>query len=139
MRALGQKTKRKLVIIGMGIIVVVGAIIFYFNDPATSSFFPPCPFHLITGLWCPGCGSGRALHGLLHGDILHALDLNPLMVLSLPFLGYAGASRLCLYIRGKGLPRILGGRFWGWFVACVVLVYWVARNIAVYPLTVLAP
>ncbi len=128
-----------LFIIGAGISLVAGIVILYFVDPAGASFLPPCPFHLVTGLWCPGCGSGRALHALLHGNVLDALDLNPLMVLSLPFLGYTGVSHLCLSIRGKSLPKISGGRFVGWFIVGIVLVYWVIRNIPVYPFTVLAP
>jgi len=128
-----------LVRIGVGLIIATAAAILFFVDPATSSIYPPCPFYLFTGLWCPGCGSGRALHALLHGDVLRALDLNPLMVISLPLLGYAGVSRLCVSLRVKSLPRIFTGSFWGWFVAVLVFVYWVARNIDIYPLTVLAP
>ena len=26
----------------------------------------PCVFHKLTGLYCPGCGAGRALSALLH-------------------------------------------------------------------------
>lgn len=40
-----------------------------------------CPFKLITGIPCPGCGGLRAAQALMQGDILHALWLNPLSVL----------------------------------------------------------
>jgi len=76
-------------------IVATGAtalVTLYFHDPAAAGFFPPCPFHYLTGLHCPGCGTLRATHQLLHGHPLAALDLNPLMVLSLPFLAYAFLS-----------------------------------------------
>ena len=36
-----------------------------------------CPFHLITGLPCPGCGTIRALQHLLKGDVQQALYTNP--------------------------------------------------------------
>ena len=58
----------------------------YHQDPATSALFPPCPFHLITGLHCPGCGTLRGIHALLHGDFAHAFALNPLTVVAAPFL-----------------------------------------------------
>ena len=29
-----------------------------------------CVFYQLTGLYCPGCGAGRALSSLIHGDIL---------------------------------------------------------------------
>lgn len=35
-----------------------------------------CPFHAVTGWYCPGCGGTRALGALLHGDIPGALRDN---------------------------------------------------------------
>ena len=60
------------------------ATLFTFN-PADSSVFPPCPFRALTGFHCPGCGTLRGLHQLLHGHLLEAFSFNPLMVLFLPF------------------------------------------------------
>lgn len=57
--------------------------------------WPPilCPFHAITGLPCPTCGSTRAFFALLDGQPLEALRLNPLFglsfVLAVPYLIYA--------------------------------------------------
>lgn len=52
-----------------------------------------CPFHLITGLPCVGCGGTRALIALTHGELGAALALNPLAVLLaacfLLFVAYA--------------------------------------------------
>src|SRR5690349_2777045 len=48
--------------------------------------FPKCPFHSLTGLLCPGCGSQRALHQILHGHIGASFKLNPLF---LPGIVYA--------------------------------------------------
>ena len=64
----------------------------YVWEPAASGLFPPCPFHALTGLHCPGCGSLRAVHQLLHGELWAAFRLNPLMVLSLPLLAFAVVS-----------------------------------------------
>src|SRR5690606_2629375 len=48
-----------------GVLAVVG---FYgLVDPATG-ILPSCPFYTLTHWYCPGCGSQRALHALLHGD-----------------------------------------------------------------------
>lgn len=63
---------------GAGYLGVVAAI-----DP-----FRPmalgCPVHGLTGGFCPGCGSTRAVHELLHGDIAGSLVCHPLV---LPLLG----------------------------------------------------
>jgi hypothetical protein len=55
-------------------------------DPSANPFFPPCPFHAVTGWLCPGCGSTRAMHALLHGHLIEALQLNPLAVAAVPFV-----------------------------------------------------
>ena len=47
-------------------------------DPATTWWFPSCPFRALTGWLCPFCGSLRALHALLRGEPLVAWTLNPL-------------------------------------------------------------
>ncbi len=48
---------------------------------------PPCPFRKATGLYCPGCGSTRALWRLLHGDLLGSLRYHPLVAPFLPIIG----------------------------------------------------
>ena len=77
-------------------------------DPATSGMFPPCPLRFLTGWYCPGCGSLRALHQLLQGNFRNAITLNPLLVLSFPFLAYGMAS----YARFKALTVALEAGPW---------------------------
>ena len=36
-----------------------------------------CPFRLLTGSWCPGCGCTRALKALVRGNIGDSLAMNP--------------------------------------------------------------
>lgn len=55
-----------------------------FDPSSPHSMFPPCVFHLLTGLHCPGCGLTRALHALAHGDIARAWAMHPLLLLALP-------------------------------------------------------
>jgi hypothetical protein len=52
-------------------------------DPATTWWFPPCPFRALTGWLCPLCGSLRALHALLLGAPVAALAFNPLTIAGL--------------------------------------------------------
>ena len=35
----------------------------------------PCLFHLMTGLYCPGCGGTRAVRALFRGDLAMSLSL----------------------------------------------------------------
>jgi hypothetical protein len=111
----------------------------YLVNPAASNFLPPCPFRAITGCYCPGCGSPRALHQLFRGHPVASLGLNPLMVLSLPFVGYDGVSQAKLAVTGRPLRRVFVGARWIWGLLCLLLVYGVLRNIPVHPFSLLAP
>ena len=119
---------------------LAGAAAFLFLfDPARAGLYAPCPFHALTGLLCPGCGSLRALHQLLHANLSAALALNPLMVLSIPFVLYlfwrdwrGGVARRAT--RRSAIPPWMI-----WSVLVIILAYGVLRNIPWYPFDMLAP
>lgn len=48
--------------------------------------FSPCPFHLLTGLPCPSCGTTRAILALFDGAWLDSIWINPLGILSVTAL-----------------------------------------------------
>jgi hypothetical protein len=58
------------------------------RSPERAGRYPVCPFHAATGLWCPGCGSLRAMHALANGDLITAVHRNVLLIGSLPLLAY---------------------------------------------------
>ncbi len=120
-----------------GVICVALFVLFVFN-PASSSFYVPCPFHRLTGLYCPGCGSLRAMHQLLHGNLPAAFGLNPLMVLSLPFLGCWFISYSVSGVRKRPLASVIPS-FWFWLILLIILLFWILRNTGDYPFTLLAP
>lgn len=60
----------------------------WFFDPSNSGVFPPCPTNALTHLHCPGCGTLRALHALLHGNIGEAFSQNALAAVLLPILPF---------------------------------------------------
>ena len=128
-----------LALAAIAFFALAGAVVLYVFDPATSRLYPPCTFHMLTGLYCPGCGAGRAMHQLLHGNLLRALDLNPLLVLALPLVVYEGFAQVMLWLFNRRPRRLFGGRLSAWAVLVVILVYWVVRNIPVYPFNLLAP
>lgn len=100
----------------------------YVNEPGQSPWLPPCLFHELTGLHCPGCGNTRALHALLHGDVAAALSYN---LLFLPMV----ACVALLAIR----PRLAGNRWLCGTVAGAVILFFVMRNLPWFPFTLLAP
>jgi hypothetical protein len=108
-------------------------------DPATSGVFPPCPLHYLTGWYCPGCGSLRALHQLLHGNLSAAWALNPLTVLLLPFLVYGLTCHAIKEIRGRHLPQLFLPAVWIRALCAVIVLFGIARNIPLHPFDWLAP
>ena len=108
-------------------------------DPATSRIFPPCPVRYLTGWYCPGCGSLRAIHHLLHGNLHAAWAMNPLTVVLLPFLAYGLASFALFEIRGEGLPQPVLRAAWIRALCAAILLFGIARNLPLYPFNLLAP
>ena len=97
-------------------------------DPSVSAFFPKCPFLLLTGLQCPGCGTQRALHQLLHLRLREALEYNAMMVAALPLLAFLIIADL-LRKRCPGLYRASVSPVLSWSVLAAVLLWWVLRNL----------
>lgn len=46
---------------------ILGLVYLAFLDPA-KQHFSLCPFHYLN-LWCPGCGLGRSISYIFHGEI----------------------------------------------------------------------
>jgi hypothetical protein len=65
--------------------VAAGAALLGTVSPEQPGHYPVCPFYWATGLYCPGCGGLRAVHALVHGDVVTAAHRNLLLLLLLPF------------------------------------------------------
>jgi Protein of unknown function (DUF2752) len=116
-----------------------GLVMLRLFDPATSGIFPPCPLRYFTGWYCPGCGSLRALHQLLEGNLHAAWSLNPLTILLLPFVAYGMSSHACCEILGKRLPGVFLRPAWIRALCAVIIAFGIARNLPFYPFELLAP
>lgn len=122
------------------VVLLLGGIVLYRHNPVTATWMPPCPLFVFTGLYCPGCGSGRATHQLLHGHLVAAWLLNPLYLLALPYLLYSITREVLGWLTGVRLPLWhLSGRVAWWWIPIIVGLYGLLRNIPVYPFTLLAP
>lgn len=112
-------------------VIVLGAVLFCF-DPTRYGFYPGCAFHQTTGLLCAGCGATRALYQLLHGHVLTALRYNPLLIVSLPVIGWFAATQLMSYLKNQ--PRPVKVRpVWLWFTLGTLVAFTVVRNLPGIP------
>lgn len=110
----------------------------WFVNPGGTAWLPPCPFHVLTGLSCPGCGSTRAMHYLVHGQLVAAMRMNPLMVLAVPAIAYGLICEVAA-LHGRRLRPISRSPWVAWGCAIALVAFAVARNIPAYPFTLLAP
>ncbi|MFC5468978.1 DUF2752 domain-containing protein [Cohnella suwonensis] len=68
----------------------------------------PCPFRLVTGLQCPGCGMTRAASSLLSLDAPQAFAYNPLpFVLAPLFLAYLFAKKRKANRTGNAIMAVM--------------------------------
>jgi hypothetical protein len=109
------------------------SILFVF-DPAAHGFYPFCVFYRTTGLLCPGCGSLRAFHHLLHGEWVEAVRYNPLLVALTPLLAWLGL-RLARTALGKDVEPMAIKPKWMWVGLAVLAGFGILRNLPLAPLT----
>ncbi|GLP75707.1 membrane protein [Mycobacterium antarcticum] len=109
--------------------IFVGALAYIgLRDPHAPGFgFPPCPFRLLTGWNCPGCGGLRMTHDLLHGDIGAAIVDNAFLLVGLPLLA------LWMIIRWRG-GRTLMPKPAIVLVIVAAVMWTVVRNLPGFPL-----
>ena len=129
----GETAKRQMMAALLWATLAAGAVYLYLFEPGKSGFFPACPFRMLTGFNCPGCGSTRGLHRLLHGDVVAAFEFNPLLIISLPFLLYALMRYTSAALGGQPLNwNRLNARYISTLIA-VIISFWIFRNTPFYP------
>lgn len=122
--------RARRVLAPIAVLAVTAAGVGYVSavDPGQPGHYPTCPFLMLTGYYCPGCGTLRALHALAHGHLASALAFNPLMVCTLPVLGYIWVRWLGRSVTGRP-RRKLAHPAWAWAFLVVVIAFWVIRNL----------
>lgn len=122
---------QKLLKIGVVATLFSIFILFYYQIAYSSKLYLPCPFHSFTGFSCPGCGSQRAIHLLLHGDFLNALRHNALLIIALPFIIYCGLRIISnwIFLTEYRLFFLYNKRFL-LIILAVIIFYGLTRNLS---------
>lgn len=116
------------VVVALGVLGV--SVVLHLRDPHERGSYLFCPWLLLTGTYCPGCGGLRAVHDLTRGDLAAAASSNLLLIGAAPLLLVVWARWLA--DRWRGASRAVGSRAGIVLAAALGLVtpgFWVARNL----------
>ena len=124
--------KRKILLIAVFISTAFLLTVLFFFDPMQYGFYPPCIFKKFTGFDCPGCGSLRAIHSMMHGEFARAANYNCLLVIFLPvmIIGIVNfiTNRNNLRMALLNKPYLL---------LALICTFWIIRNIPYFPFSFL--
>jgi hypothetical protein len=97
-------------VLGLAGTLAAGGVLAVVNGLSGGRIGLPCPFHLVTGLNCPFCGTTRMAAALLQGDPGRAWSFNPPMFVVLPIVAVAVGYQLLAwtleYLGWIRLPRL---------------------------------
>jgi len=119
-----------------GLILV---LLYYSVNPSEVNFLPKCPLYATTGIYCPGCGSQRATHYLLHLNFMGVMRQNVLYLLALILLVYHSIILLLNKFFNKHYNSILNYKKTPIIILIVVIMFWILRNLPLEPFNLLAP
>ncbi len=132
---MGTTAKQRLTFILIIAGLVLGIAVLYWFPPERYRLYPRCLFYSATGLQCPGCGGLRAAHQLLHGRLLAAFQLNPMVMVLLPVAALLLVAHGLKRVTGRDWVRPFRHRFWLWLLVGGVIAFGVARNLPFSPFT----
>lgn len=106
------------------------SVALHVRDPHQSGTWGFCPWLVLTGTACPGCGGLRAVNDLTNGDLGAAVSSNALFVVSLPLLAALWTRSVVHRWRDDRTPVPPVVLAWAGGAALVLLLaFWVVRNL----------
>ena len=90
----------------------------------------PCYFRTLTGLYCPGCGSGHAVAATLRGHLWEAFRWNPMVyLLGIPSLVILIHEYVRIVFDVRRLKPIILPVWLVYSVTVLLIAFWILRNI----------
>lgn len=112
----------------VAVVASAAVAVLYLRDPHNPGSYGLCPFHVLTGLWCPGCGGLRAAHDLVHGQVWASLSSNAFVAPLVVVLAVAWVRWLVRCLRGEGGRMIVVGPLASTVVLVALAAYTIVRN-----------
>ncbi len=123
-----MRSRRALALGIMIALAIVLGVVYYFFDPVEVRWMPQCLWRVATGTDCPGCGSQRMAHALVHGDISGAWHANAYALCLLPLIGFM----FWLEIAREKYPKLYKKVHAPWVICALassVMIWWILRNV----------
>lgn len=127
-----KKEETALFYIGWALVFVAAVLVLMYRTIPLPflKLMPPCIFHSVTGLYCPGCGGTRAVSALLHGHIITAFLCHPLVPCAAITAGW--------FLVSQSIERISGHRMrigmkyrdvYIWTALGIVIINFIVKNL----------
>lgn len=122
-----QRVRPSLLLAGS---VVALSVALHLRDPHESGSWGFCPWLVLTGTYCPGCGGLRAVNDLTRGDLRAAASSNLVFVSVIPLVVWLWVRTVSQRWRDVREPLPRGPVAVAAAVGVVlVVVFWVVRNL----------
>jgi len=125
-----------IILIFIGLVLV---LFYYFVNPNKVNYLLKCPLYATTGIYCPGCGSQRATHALLHLNFVEMFKQNLLYFFAILLLVYHLGIYIFNNIFNKKYTSILNYKKTPVIILIIVIIFWILRNLPWEPFNLLAP
>ena len=120
-----NRTKRILYGVLFPVFILIGCLCASGNGLSL-----PCMFRELTGLYCPGCGSGRSVAAILRGDWGEAFRYNPMLfLLGFPSMGVLIHEYIRVVFAVPGMKPLVPPQWLLRSAVAVLTVFWILRNI----------
>ena len=123
-----MRNRRIIWTVSVVVLMALLAAAYYFFDPMEARWMPKCIWKAVTGTDCPGCGSQRMAHALMHGDLPAAWRANAYALCMLPVVG----GLLSLEFFRESHPRVYRAVHSPaviWVLGASVFIWWIFRNL----------
>ena len=121
--------KKRIIKVISAVAILVTAGFAYMIINKYTGFYIPCVFHLVTGLYCPGCGVSGMCISIAQLDFVSAFKHNSALLVMSPLFVLLFVSIIYRYIKKGSLMTSKWQNVLIFIMIAVLLVFGVLRNI----------